>query len=316
MINRRYTLDLLVIAPLVLLPAGLLAATASQPTSPPAAGTVEAIHPGLASGVLTFAVLAKLPQGTLLESGTVRITQDDLDAELTKTPAEARPQLTSNAFFFLEQVGAQKVILDLARREAADTKAAASQPDGELIRAHFEKIARTVSVTDAEVQDFYEGNKDLCGGATLEQIRSQLRQYVQQQKEKTASDAYIRTLGQRVPIRVSADWTARQVVLARDNPVDRVRLSGKPSMIDFGASGCRPCEMMAPILKTLERKYEGKANILFVHVREQQVLAARYGIESIPVQVFFDKDGREAFRHVGFYPQDQIEKHLAEMGAK
>ena len=212
--------------------------------------------------------------------------------------------------------GAQKVILDAARREADKGKAAASQPDAELIRSHFEKIVRTVTVTDAEVREFYDANKDLCGGASLEQMKDQLRQYVQQQKEKAASDAYIRTLGQRVPIQLSADWTARQAVLARENPVDRARLSGRPSLVDFGASGCRPCEMMAPILKTLEKEYEGKANVLFVHVREQQVLAARYGIESIPVQVFFDKDGREVFRHVGFYPQDQLERRLAEMGAK
>ena len=314
--NHRYMSSLLIAALLILLPAGLLAVTATQPASRPAAGTVEATHPGLASGALTFATLARLPEGTLLVSGAVRITQVDLDAELAKAPAEVRAQLVQNAFFFLEQVGAQKVILDAARREADKGKAAASQPDAELIRSHFEKIVRTVTVTDAEVREFYDANKDLCGGASLEQMKDQLRQYVQQQKEKAASDAYIRTLGQRVPIQLSADWTARQAVLARENPVDRARLSGRPSLVDFGASGCRPCEMMAPILKTLEKEYEGKANVLFVHVREQQVLAARYGIESIPVQVFFDKDGREVFRHVGFYPQDQLERRLAEMGAK
>ena len=316
MSNCRYTFRLLIAASLVLPPAGLAAATASQPASRAAAETVEATYPGLSSGALLLATLAKLPEGMLLESGAVRITQEDLDAELAKAPPEVRAQLDRNAFFFLEQVGAQKVVLEIARREADNGKAAATRPDGELIRSYFEKIVRAITVTDAEVKDFYEANKDLCGGATLEQMKDQLRQYVQQQKEKEAGEAYIRTLGQRVPIRVSADWTARQAVLARDNPVDKARFSGKPSMVDFGASGCRPCEMMAPILKTLEKKYEGKANVLFVHVREQQILAARYGIESIPVQVFFDKDGREVFRHVGFYPQDQIEKNLAEMGAK
>jgi thioredoxin 1 len=45
-------------------------------------------------------------------------------------------------------------------------------------------------------------------------------------------------------------------------------------------------------------------------------LAARYGIQSIPVQIFFDKDGKEVFRHVGVFPQEEIEKKLAEMGVK
>jgi thioredoxin 1 len=127
---------------------------------------------------------------------------------------------------------------------------------------------------------------------------------------------YIETLGQRTPIEVSAAWVKEQAALAKDNLVDKARTSGRPSMVDFGASGCQPCELMAPILETLKKKHEGKANILFVHVREMQVLAARYGVQSIPVQVFFDKDGKEVFRHVGFFSQDEIEKKLAELGVK
>jgi len=98
--------------------------------------------------------------------------------------------------------------------------------------------------------------------------------------------------------------------------VGKARSSGKPSLVDFGSKGCGPCDMMAPILATLSKKYDGKANVLFVHVGEEQILASRYGIQSIPVQVFFDKDGREVFRHVGFFPQEEIEKKLAEMGVK
>ncbi len=107
---------------------------------------------------------------------------------------------------------------------------------------------------------------------------------------------------------------AKQAVLARDNPVDQARDSGKPSLVDFGATGCGPCDRMTPILEDLEDKYPGKRNVLFVHVCEKQILGAKYGIQTIPVQVFFDKDGREVFRHTGFFPQDEIEKKLAEMG--
>ena len=56
--------------------------------------------------------------------------------------------------------------------------------------------------------------------------------------------------------------------------------------------------------------------MLFVHVGQEQILAARYGIQTIPMQVFFDKDGKEVFRHVGFWPQEEIEKKLAEMGVQ
>jgi len=67
-------------------------------------------------------------------------------------------------------------------------------------------------------------------------------------------------------------------------------------------------------LKRWVKKYEDKANVLFIHVREQQILAYRYGVQSIPTQVFFDKDGKEVFRHNGFFPQEEIEKKLKELG--
>ena len=54
--------------------------------------------------------------------------------------------------------------------------------------------------------------------------------------------------------------------------------------------------------------------MLFVHVGEQQILGARFGIRAIPVQAFFDSNGKEVFRHEGFYPQAEIEKKLAAMG--
>jgi len=97
--------------------------------------------------------------------------------------------------------------------------------------------------------------------------------------------------------------------------VDKARDSGKPSLVDFGTTRCGPCDMMTPIPAELKTKYQGKLNVLFVHVREKQILGAEYGIQTIPVQVFFDKDGKEVLRHVGFFPQEEIERKLAEMGA-
>lgn len=293
----------------------------SQPASRPAAQTqaarVDSAHPGLASSALTYATLADLPKGTLLESGSVRLTEADLASERDKASPEVRKQLDKNGFYLLEQIAGQKLVLELARQQ---TPGASTQPsqqaEAQLVRSYFQKIVEPIQVTDAEVKEFYENNKDTCGGASLESMKGQLTGYVLQQKQQAASEEHIRTLGKRMPIQVNAAWVAIQAQLARDNPVDKARNNGKPSMVDFGASGCRPCDMMTPILKELETKYEGKASILFVHVRQEQVLAGRYGVQSIPTQVFFDKHGREVFRHTGFYPQAEIEKRLAKMGVQ
>ncbi|OHB73069.1 MAG: hypothetical protein A2Z25_06720 [Planctomycetes bacterium RBG_16_55_9] len=123
-------------------------------------------------------------------------------------------------------------------------------------------------------------------------------------------------MGKRRQIEVSASWLKTQAALAQDNPVDRARASGRASLIDFGSTGCVPCDMMAPILEVLREKYQGKVDVLFIHVGEEPILASRYGVQAIPAQIFFDKNGKEIFRHVGFFPQEQIETQLSQMGVK
>jgi len=303
--------------------AGLLGANlaAEEKTAAPAAGEkaplVSATYPGLASGCLTYARLSDLPKGTLLKAGDLALTEKDVADEIAKAPQEVQAQFKKNGFFVLERIAGPKLIVRIAKAEAARTgKELPSQVDRMVIDYHLGGLAEKVEATDAEVADFYQKNKDTLGNATLDQVKAEIRNYLVREKQQTVIARYIETLGQRAPIEVSAAWVKEQAALARDNPVDKARASGKPSMVDFGASGCRPCEMMAPILDTLKKKYEGKANVLFVHVREEQVLAARYGVQSIPVQVFFDKDGKEVSRHVGFFPQEEIEKELAELGVK
>jgi thioredoxin 1 len=278
--------------------------------------TVDTLYPGLASGALTFARLSELPSDILLRADTVEIRLSDLEKELAGAAAAVQPQLKKNAFFLLENLAAKKLLLLVAGKNAGMAKAATGQDDSKIIQAYLERTLGSIQVTDAEVKEFYEANKDMFGGATLEQVKAELKQYVLQEKRQKAVQEHVRTLGKRMTIEVSAPWAAKQAVLAKDNPVDKARSSGLPSLVDFGASGCRPCDMMTPILATLKERYAGKANVLFVHVQEEQVLAARYGIESIPVQVFFDKDGKEVFRHTGFFPQSEIEKKLSEMGIR
>ncbi len=274
-------------------------------------------YPGLASGCLTYARLSDLPKGTLLKAGDLVITEKDVADEIAKAPQEVQAQLKKNAFFMLEQAAGHKLIVQVAKAEAAKTgKELPSQVDRLVVDYHLGGLAEKVEATDAEVADFYQKNKAMVGNATLDQVKAEIRNYLVREKQQAVIAKYVETLGQRTPIDVSAAWVKEQAALAKDNLVDKARTSGRPSMVDFGASGCQPCEMMAPILETLKKKHEGKANILFVHVRDEQVLAARYGVQSIPVQVFFDKDGKEVFRHVGFFPQDGIEKKLAELGVK
>lgn len=74
--------------------------------------------------------------------------------------------------------------------------------------------------------------------------------------------------------------------------------------------------MMQPILNKLRKKFPDRLNVVFAHVRDDPIMGARFGIRSIPVQVFFDKNGREVFRHTGFYAEPEVLKQVAKMGVK
>jgi thiol-disulfide isomerase/thioredoxin len=231
-----------------------------------------------------------LPQGILLKAGGLTILAKDVADKIAQAPQAQQEQLRKNAFYLLENMAGTKLLAQEARAHVSS--ADPNEKEQDLIQKYLQGLVAKVTVTDQEIADFYEANKDACGGAALSQVKDQIRQVVLQQKQQEWVNDYIRTLGRRTPIEVSAAWAKEQFVLAKDNPVDKARASGKPSLVDFGSTGCRPCDMLAPILETLKTKYAGKVNVLFVHVGQEPILASRYGIQSIPMQFFYDKDGK------------------------
>jgi thioredoxin 1 len=91
---------------------------------------------------------------------------------------------------------------------------------------------------------------------------------------------------------------------------------GMVTMLDLGAHKCIPCKMMAPILEELKREYKGKAAIVFIDVWVHREEARKYGIRVIPTQIFFDRNGKEVFRHEGFMDKKSIVRMLGKLGVK
>ena len=95
-----------------------------------------------------------------------------------------------------------------------------------------------------------------------------------------------------------------------------VPVKGMVTLVDIGADQCIPCKMMAPILKELEEEYKGRAAIVFIDVWKNKEEGKRFGIRSIPTQIFYDKSGKEIFRHEGFFDKKQIVAVLKEAGVE
>jgi thioredoxin 1 len=92
--------------------------------------------------------------------------------------------------------------------------------------------------------------------------------------------------------------------------------SGRPTLIDLGARHCVSCKRMAPILESLAATYQGKANVLFVDIETDLDTARSLGLQLIPNQVFFDAQGTEVKRHIGFMEAAALVDGLKALGAE
>jgi thioredoxin 1 len=87
-----------------------------------------------------------------------------------------------------------------------------------------------------------------------------------------------------------------------------------PKLLDLGADKCIPCKQMEPILEELKKEYAGRLEVVFIDVWKDGKAAQTYGIRSIPTQIFYDAEGNELSRHVGFFSKGDILGRFKEHG--
>lgn len=276
------------------------------------AKTIQDLYPLLSDRFIKTATLTALGDDLILQTDTgIVLTQTRMQKTLDQHDPELKDQLENNLIFLAEQEILTLILEDEVQKSGKADGNAVTQ---DQIAAFLQSKVGDQTVSDKEAKTFYDENKEMVGGMPFDQVSDSIKQFLMKNKQQTAVRNYIHDLGQRHQIRIDDKWVDAQYKRMTDNPVDKARLSGKPTMVEFGATGCVPCDMMQPILDKLEKKFPDTLNIVFLHVRENQVLAGRYGIQSIPVQAFFDVDGKEVFRHTGFYPEEDVMTQLKKMG--
>ena len=298
-------------AAVLAIPALLLVLTADIALCQSPGQTVEEKYPGLVSGVLKNARLASMDEQMLFQSETVKINQNGLMKQLNAIEGATRLQLEKNLLFLLDQEATRKLLLSEAEKAGFASR---DLSDGENLQAFFDQKSETIKVTENEARKFYQENKDIVHQAPFQQVRKSIHDYLMQKKKQQFISDYINEVAAETKMQVNKQWVHEQSLLAMDNPVDKARNSGLPTMVEFGADGCGPCDRMQPIVDQMRKDYPDSLNVVFVHVGQEQMLAARFGVRSIPVQVFYDKDGKEVFRHTGFLAKAKVYRQLARMG--
>lgn len=116
--------------------------------------------------------------------------------------------------------------------------------------------------------------------------------------------AYRRMKNMQVP-------TSEKVVVLSINNFDHQTRRGV-TLVDFWATWCMPCKMMVPALNDVAEELNGKAKVAKVDVDQNQELAAKYKVRSIPTLVLL-KDGKEVKRFVGVKDKNFLLKQIKEV---
>ncbi|MCH5239395.1 MAG: thioredoxin family protein [Muribaculaceae bacterium] len=115
--------------------------------------------------------------------------------------------------------------------------------------------------------------------------------------------------GSEIPDEQNVEMTPNEVVEVPSYKIENGRIipsEGRPMIVDFSATWCPPCRQLKPIFEKLAEEFRGRITFVTIDVDENPELAQAYGVESIPMMVFLNKDGQIQNTLIGFQDRDQL----------
>jgi len=97
---------------------------------------------------------------------------------------------------------------------------------------------------------------------------------------------------------------------------ESVSAKGTVTMINLESHACPACRRMVPVLEAIGKRFEGRVSVILIDVDKDPGQLDRFKTEYVPLQVFFNAEGKEVYRHVGFMPEEDIVAQLRKMGVE
>jgi len=107
-----------------------------------------------------------------------------------------------------------------------------------------------------------------------------------------------------------------QISFAQESKTSHKKV--KVTFMELGSVRCIPCRKMEAVMKSVKEKFGSQIKVEFhdVWTPEGKPYAQKYHINLIPTQIFFDENGKEYYRHEGYFPEDQLIEILKKKGVK
>ena len=250
------------------------------------------------------------------------ITVAQFGRELEKIPAPYQDMLREEPKQFLEQLVMKEILLQEAERQGIKSDPAAKGEEAEMSKIQGllkKEILDKVKVGQEEIEAIYRQHRNEMGKKSLNEVAPLIENIIREAKGKEEVEAYVASLRTKAKVELSEKYV--QAITIPSPQTDTAEefkkaiQSGQPVLVDFGANSCMPCRQIRPILKEVKQEYTGKAHVLVIDVYKFKELAGEYRVQLIPTLIFFDKGGKEVFRHMGAWDKASIVGKLKAAGA-
>jgi len=249
-----------------------------------------------------------------------KITVEHFVAEIEKVQEPTRGMLKEEPAQFLDMMIMKVLVLQEAKKHGIRQGKEDKSEEGLIQGFLTEKFSSPSAVSKEEIAAFYELLKDRMEGKSLEDVAPMIEMVIRQQKQEEELKRFLEGLRSNAAVEINQErlngLTAKPPDASTNTEEELAQAlkRGRPVLVDFGSNSCLPCRQLRPILQEIRKEQEGKLEVLVIDINKYRELSKQYQIQLIPTLVFFDSNGKEAFRHQGFMPKTALMEELKKVG--